>query len=246
MKRVGSPARSRRLHASGAAGVRARRTRLQSGVRLVPVVLAALVLSACGMERDPEPPGVSAAKRARLVVIRDVAAERGMTNAALLAGIAESETHVAHCWSDATYACRGPDSPSCEGPVIAGSADGPCSEMQGGLGMFQFDAGTWSETLALYGEAVLTIEGNTAQAVSFVIAQVMREVDGVTDAASAIDWMNHVPLVAEDPVMATWARLLACRYNGCCADSALCASRADGYRDHAIELAEALGDAFWR
>jgi hypothetical protein len=217
-------------------------------VRIATVPAACLVMlavSACGVDGERTTPGVSAAQRARLAVIRDVAAERGLANAPLLAGIAQSETNVAHCWSDATYACRGPDSPSCAGPVIAGSADGPCSEMQGGLGMFQFDAGTWTDTLAMYGDEVLTIEGNTAQAVSFVIAQVMREIEGVTDAASAIDWMNHVPLVADDPVMAAWARLLACRYNGCCADSALCTSRANGYRDHAIELGEALGDAFW-
>lgn len=209
------------------------------------VVLALLAASACG--GDPEAtPGVSAARRARLEVIRDVAGERGLTNGPLLAGIAESETHVAHCWSDATYACQGPDSPSCDGPVIAGSADGPCSAMAGGLGMFQFDAGTWSETRARYGDAILTIEGNTAQAVSFVIAQVIREVPGVTDDAAAIDWMNSVPLVADDPVMAQWAQLLACRYNGCCAASALCTERANGYRDHAIELDHALGAAFWR
>jgi hypothetical protein len=213
----------------------------------VRIAVVLVVLFACGVEPgEPEPPGVSAGKRARLVVIRDIAAERGMSNAALLAGIAESETNVAHCWSDATYACRGPDSPSCDGPIIAGSADGPCSEMEGGLGMFQFDAGTWTETRAMYGDAILTIEGNTAQAVSFVIAQVIREVAGVTDAAAAIEWMNQVPLVAGDPVMEQWASLLACRYNGCCAASELCTSRANGYRDHAIELDRALGAAFWR
>jgi len=108
-----------------------------------------VVLSACGVASEPGAPGISAAKRARLVVIRDTSAERGLSNAALLAGIAESETHVAHCWSDATYACPGPDSPSCNGPIIAGSADGPCSAMQGGLGMFQLDAGTCSGSLAV-------------------------------------------------------------------------------------------------
>ena len=46
--------------------------------------------------------------------------------------------------------------------------------------MFQFDAGTWADTLATYGDAILTTSGNTAQAVSFVVDQVTRDVPGVT------------------------------------------------------------------
>ncbi|MBT8495775.1 MAG: hypothetical protein KJO07_22220, partial [Deltaproteobacteria bacterium] len=62
----------------------------------------------------------------RVTAIRDVSAGMGLTNAALLAGIAKSETDLIHCWSEATWACQGPDSPSCGGgPVIAGAADGP-------------------------------------------------------------------------------------------------------------------------
>ena len=68
-------------------------------------------------------------RRLRLELIRDAAAEMGVHNAALLAGIAVSETNLAHCWSEATFACQGPPSPSCDGgPIIAGSADGPCAE----------------------------------------------------------------------------------------------------------------------
>jgi hypothetical protein len=191
-------------------------------------------------------PGVSAAHRDRLAVIRDTAAGMGITNAALIAGIAVSETQLAHCWSEATYACMGPDSPSCGGPVIAGSADGPCAAMQGGLGLFQLDAGTWSDTLARYGDAILTAPGNTAQAVSFVIDQVVRDIPGATGWLAAADWIDGVPLAAGDPGMAQWAQLMACRYNGCCAASALCTQRADGYRDHALEVHRELGDAFWR
>jgi hypothetical protein len=191
-------------------------------------------------------PGVSAAHRERLAVIRDTAAGMGITSAALIAGIAVSETQLAHCWSEATYACMGPDSPSCGGPVIAGSADGPCAAMQGGLGLFQLDAGTWADTVARYGDAILTVEGNTAQAVSFVIDQVVRDIPGATGWLAAADWIDRVPLAAGDPGMAQWAQLLACRYNGCCAASALCAQRAAGYRDHALEVYRELGAAFWR
>lgn len=205
----------------------------------------ALVLL-CACAADPGG-GLSAQVRhERLALIRDTAAGMGLYNAALLGGIAVSETHLAHCWSEATYACQGPASPSCGGPIIAGSADGPCAAMQGGLGMFQFDAGTWAETVATYGDAILTTSGNTAQAVSFVVDQVTREVPGVTGWLDAVAWMNQVPLVAGDPVTEQWSHLIACRYNGCCAASALCTERADGYRDHALALHDELGAAFWR
>src|SRR5689334_8810926 len=83
---------------------------------------------------------LSASQRlTRATHIRDAAARRGITNGVLLAGIADSETGMAQCWSEATWACRGPTSPDCGGgPVIAGSGDGACSLRRGGLGMFQF------------------------------------------------------------------------------------------------------------
>jgi hypothetical protein len=190
--------------------------------------------------------GLSAERRHdRLVLIRDTAAQMGLYQAALIGGIAVSETNLAHCWSEASYACMGPDSPSCAGPIIAGSADGPCAARQGGLGMFQFDAGTWDDTVATYGDAILTESGNTAQAVSFVVDKVMHDIAGATSWLAAVDWMNRVPLVAGEPVTEQWAQLLACRYNGCCTASAVCRQRADGYRDHAIALVDELGAAFW-
>ena len=192
--------------------------------------------------------GISTAVRhERLATIRDIAAEAGFYNAALLGGIAVSETQLAHCQSEATYACMGPASPSCGGgPVIAGSADGPCADMQGGLGMFQFDAGTYAQTLAAYGDDVLTIEGNTALAVNFVVGKVMLDIAGVSDWRGATAWMNQVPLVAGDPVTEQWSHLLACRYNGCCSTSATCTTRANGYRDNALALYGEMGSDFWR
>src|SRR5216110_441177 len=85
-----------------------------------------------GDHQDPVPAGsvnlTSAQRRARAELIRDTAAAKGMTNAALLAGIGEVETNFAHCWSEATWACQGPASATCGGgPVIAGASDGPCS-----------------------------------------------------------------------------------------------------------------------
>ncbi|HEU0036671.1 MAG TPA: hypothetical protein VFQ53_38925 [Kofleriaceae bacterium] len=185
-------------------------------------------------------------RQARAALIRDSAAEMGVHNAALLGGIAISETNLAHCWSEATYACKGPASPSCDGgPIIAGAADGPCSDEQGGLGMFQFDAGTYSQTISTYTDSILTVEGNTAQAVAFVVDKVILDIDGVNDWQAAVDWINSIPMRAGDPLADRWGRLMACRYNGCCSDSSLCTSRAAGYRDNAIDLYAELGAEFW-
>ena len=186
-------------------------------------------------------------RRERFALIRDVAARMGVHNAALLAGIAMSETNLAHCHAEAHFACPGPPSPSCAGgPVIAGGADGPCNLMQGGLGMFQFDAGTYADTLATYGPAILTAEGNTAQAVSFVIDKLVADVAGVRDWLGAAAWLDGVPLVKGQPALEQWAGLLACRYNGCCSQSATCKSRAAGYRDNAIAAYTEMGAAFWQ
>ena len=187
-------------------------------------------------------------KQERYTLIRDSAYQMGHYNAALLAGIAISETGLAHCYSEAPgFSCPGPNSPSCSDmPVIAGGADGPCSAQQGGLGMFQFDAGTYTDTINTYGPQILTVEGNTAQAVWFVEDKVDQDITQGAGWLAAMAWMNAVPLDAADPVMNRWAQLLACRYNGCCdTTSATCQSRANGYRDNALTAVNDMGAAFW-
>src|SRR5688572_23649100 len=160
-----------------AGGRPAWRLRPARPMRRVPGIAACVVLSSCVALDESDGPqvksvelGLTAEQRlARVTAIRDVTGGLGMLNAPLLAGIAESETNMAHCWSEATWACQGPNSPSCGGgPVIAGAADGPCSDQQGGLGMFQFDAGTYAQTIARDGEDVLLLEGNIAQGLEFV------------------------------------------------------------------------------
>ena len=183
----------------------------------------------------------------RFGLIRDSAAQMGMHNAALLAGIAISETNLAHCQSEATYACKGPASSSCGGgPIIAGAADGPCTLMQGGLGMFQFDAGTYDQTLAAYGDSILTIEGNTAQAVNFVVVRAIMDIAGATDWMTAMAWLDSIPMTASEPLMMQWASFIVCRYNGCCTTSSTCTTRANGYRDNAITAYNEMGADFWR
>lgn len=210
--------------------------------------LVVSVLAACAGSTTSPPQALDAAtRRARYETIREVAAQMGVHAGALFAGIAISETGLAHCWSEARWACQGPSSPSCDdGPVIAGAADGPCAAREGGLGMFQFDAGTHADTLRVYGEQILSVEGSTAQAVSFVIDKVEADVLGEVDWFAAAAWIDSVPLRAGDAKLDAWAALLACRYNGCCAATATCAARARGYRDNALAAVADTGAEFWR
>lgn len=212
-------------------------------------IFGVLVLAACAEPASQTAQDLSAAtKMERYTLIRDSAYQMGHYNAALLAGIAISETGLAHCYDEAPgFSCPGPASSSCGGSaVIAGGADGPCADMQGGLGMFQFDAGTYAQTLAAYGPQIVTVEGNTAQAVWFVEDKVANNIAGIDGWLSAMDWMNGVPLDALAPQMNQWAALLACRYNGCCdTTSSLCQSRANGYRDNALTAYSDAGSDFW-
>jgi hypothetical protein len=89
----------------------------------VHLLTIACALCACGPDEEAAPEGQITAelsaglRRARAEAIREVAAQRGLVNAALLAGIADAETGLAHCWSEAQWACMGPDSDSCGGPA---------------------------------------------------------------------------------------------------------------------------------
>ncbi|MDB4932380.1 MAG: Tryptophan synthase alpha chain, partial [Myxococcaceae bacterium] len=184
-----------------------------------------------------------AARRPRLQRIRDVSAAAGLTNGVLLAGIAQVETGLSHCWSEATWACRGPNSTSCgNGPVIAGASDGPCSAQQGGLGMFQFDGGNFTQTLARDGRDILTLDGNIRHAVDFIVNIVNQEVAGVDNRAEALAWLNGMSVVRGNARFNQWVAILACRYNGACGS----ASQAGRYRDATLSVQGEVGAAFWR
>src|SRR5688572_15080330 len=155
-------------------------------------------------------------RRARSAQIRDAAAEAGLDNALLLGGIASAETGMAHCWSEATWACQGPNSVDCGGgPVIAGAADGPCSAQQGGLGIFQFDAGTYAQTLNREGDRILTVAGNVQAGIDFVASMVTRSVyiDGVGTRDEAVAWMNQVR--AYNELWTPWIQTVTHYYNAC-------------------------------
>lgn len=186
-------------------------------------------------------------KRAVSDRIKAVAARFGSTNPLLFAGIPHHETGLAHCWKDATWACQGPYSSSCGGPVIAGAGDGPCSLQEGGLGMYQFDAGTFSQTLATYGNGVLTLDGNIDQGVRFIVNKVRTCPNGPRSASDgeAIGWLNTArPGTARfDQFMA----VMAYCYNGCAPGASYCNHESVKalYRSATIALYDMFGDAYW-
>jgi hypothetical protein len=212
------------------------------------MLLAAVALSLCTPSvAAAEPLGevslTAAQRRARSELIRDTAAVSGMTNAALLAGIGEVETNFAHCWSEATWACQGPASASCGGgPVIAGAADGPCSDEQGGLGMFQFDSGTFTQTIATYGPDIVTIQGNVDAVIPFLVTRAIQSVDGVNNEAEALAWMNSITIQNGDPQYEAWLYFVAWRYNGCMG----CTTQINKYRNGTNKLRDEFGDEFWK
>ena len=152
-------------------------------------------------------------RRDILTAIQRVAAARGIHNITAIAGVANAETGLAHCWRDATWSCRGPASQSCGGgAVVAGSGDGYCSHQQGGLGLFQLDGGTYNQTIAREGRGVLTLDGNINAGIGFIIGMV-REERGLSSDAAAVEWLNGVTVGSAR--YNAWITLVVERYNGC-------------------------------
>lgn len=201
------------------------RTALSTSL-LIPTILLTMWLGACGEGAFEAGESIdveevsssltSSQRRQRVTMIQQASAEVGLTNAVVIAGIANSETFLAHCWSELTWACKGPASASCGGgPVVAGSGDGPCRNEQGGLGYFQFDAGTYTQTINLYGRDVLTVEGNTRHAVTYVVDMVRRSryVSGVSTDEQALAWLETVRVDGTN--WDAWIKTVVHYYNGC-------------------------------
>jgi hypothetical protein len=189
-----------------------------------------------------------AERMARYTQIRDAASTRGIDRTAyLLAGIAYAETGLAHCWSEATWACQGPASADCgNGPVIAGAGDGPCSTQQGGLGMFQFDAGTYSQTLDAYGAHVLTVAGNVSQAIDYVVNMVKISAyttNAETD-AKALAWLNNFD-IHNAALRDQWIKTVTHYYNGCKPEYSCWSQRYGHYNDSLQYVVDETGLPFW-
>jgi|GEM_PF-653590 len=187
----------------------------------------------------------AAQRRTRAAQIRDAATANGISQGWLLAGIADAETQMSQCWGELTWACQGPYSSDCGGPVVAGAGDGPCSIRQGGLGMFQFDAGNFDQTLAREGTRILSVAGNVAAAVDFVVAMVIRSahISGVSTRAEAIAWINGVRI--GNSRWSAWITTVTHYYNGCAPGYSCYSSRYARYRDHTSGIYYEMGASFW-
>jgi hypothetical protein len=199
------------------------------------------------------PPGdgpmtTTVAKQPRYAAIKTAARARGMRNAYLLAGIANARTGLAQCWSEATWTCQGPVSAECNGgPVIADPAAGSCTTQQGGLGMFQFDSGTYAQTVAHYGSDVLTIDGQVGHAIDDALAvmKLSAYTAGTDTDQKASAWLNSF-----DPANATlrdqWISTVVRYFDGCQPGAACWTARYQSYESaYAAALAEPGGAAYW-
>lgn len=184
-------------------------------------------------------------RRPALDSIRRIAAEEGLHNALLVAGIGAHETGLTQCWKDAREYCQGPYSATCGGPVVAGSWDGPCSSRQGGLGMFQFDAGNYDESLRAYGKDILSDTGNIRAAVRLIVSKLKTcpigphtESDEATRA-----WLDRVRVGS--PEYAVYLDAMARCYNGASEKTCRFQQVRTSYEAAIQFLLDDAGAAYW-
>lgn len=228
---------------------------MRAGAGLFAIVIAGGCTAAGMGESDGEDDSgesrasnlTTAQRRERAEHLRNVSASRGITNGWLIAGIGNAETQLSHCWSELTWACKGPASDDCGGgPVVAGAGDGPCSLKQGGLGMFQFDAGTFSQTLNKYGSDVLTVDGNIDNAIDYVLNMVIgsKYIPSVTNETQAKAWLNDLTVGSADYKI--WIKTVTHYYNGCVPGScSVYSSRYAHYDESTRDIYSEMGQDFW-
>ncbi|MEM6290560.1 MAG: M23 family metallopeptidase [Myxococcota bacterium] len=220
--------------------------------------------ASAGAEDDDqsEVPLSPSERLARATAIRDAHAAHGLIdNPVIFAGIAQAETSLAHCYHElAAIGCPGEfASADCGGEVIlAGGADGTCE--QGGLGMFQFDQGTQTQTKTFWDTTgywplgaptprdVVSLSGNVQASIDFVMWKAWHS--GVTplfaDEAAMYDWINGIRPVDGTEDFELWLGFLAHNYNGWGWNTAGWATAKEKYRDatHLVHQ-EFGGDDFW-
>jgi len=185
----------------------------------ITLIVIPMVLIACTDQADPTTHASLMDKtslsttRSTLAVINERASLREIHQVAILAGIANAETGLTHCWADATWSCQGPSSSSCRGgAIVAGAGDGPCWKRQGGLGLFQLDGGTYAQTLHREGSNILTLAGNIDAGIDFIIRMVKTAKRLRSDQA-AIEWINGISVGGSRYF--EWIDIVVEYYNGC-------------------------------
>nr|MCH9681616.1 hypothetical protein [Deltaproteobacteria bacterium] len=182
-------------------------------------------------------------------------------NPILFAGIASAETGLSHCYDEYTSTkCLGEyTAAACNGgAILAGAWDGTCA--QGGLGMFQFDEGTQTQTRdhwlftgkwplnAPVTRDVTTLDGNIQASVDFVLWKAWHS--GVTPFFASFDdmyaWINGIRPIDGDPDFELWLGFLAHNYNGWGWGTGGWHTSKNKYRTHTLQLYQNLGGFdFW-
>ena len=185
-----------------------------------------------------------------------------INNPLLFAGIAYTETQMAHCQSEynnqvSTYVCSGPYSADCGGAVTAGYWDGACSIEQGGLGMWQFDEGTYTQTINKWTTSgywngqthdVLDVEDSISAAIDFILfkAWYSDRTPYFSSYQAMYDWINGIRPIDGNGDYETWLGFLAYNYNGQPWGSSGWSTTKEKYRSHTRAVYDAMGgDSYW-
>jgi len=239
------------------------------------VVLALIAASACSDVTGAEPTRdllgtteqhVSAALlQSRADAIKAVhAGHATIHNPVLFAGIAYTETGLAHCYAEYVnqvgLACAGPTSSDCGGAVTAGywdNANNNCNLQGGGLGMWQFDEGTYSQTLNRWNTTgywhgqthnVLGITDSTSAAIDFVLGKAWASPNTpfFPTEQAMYTWINGIRPINGNADYENWLGFLANSYNGQTWGSAAWSSTKETYRSNTSFVYSALGgDPYW-
>lgn len=230
--------------------------------RLVLAAVALLPVAACATETGSENEEIASSTEASLTrkimtrrqvvtQIKSAADRHGITNPLLIAGIANHETQLAHCVDDyyvqkCSQDPATPPSHSCQGrSVTIGNFDPNCG--QGGLGVFQIDAGTQQDTIRVYGARVLELSGNTEIAIDHVIndLKACKYTPHFYSDWEAIVWLNSATRGTDK--YEDWFQCLARHYNGCKEENGCNqANRAGEYRADTEALVREFGAGFWQ
>jgi len=240
---------------------------------LCSLLLAGLVMaSACtepGAEEERDEVGSTeqgvslALLQSRSSTIKSVhAGHPNIHNPLLFAGIAYTETQMAHCYSEyssqvSSYVCPGPYSSDCGGPVTAGYWDGACSLQAGGLGMWQFDEGNYTQTLNKWNSTgywnnrphnVLSVSDSSSAAIDFILfkAWYSSYTPYFSSYQAMYDWINGIRPVNGNSSYETWLGFLANSYNGQPWGSTGWYNTKEKYRSSTSYLYSTLGgDPYW-
>src|SRR5262249_29892057 len=125
------------------------------------------------------------------------------------------------------------------------AGDGPCSQKQGGLGMYQLDAGTYAQTLSAYGKDVVELDGQIDQGVDVIIQKVWHcpNTPHFDNEGEVVAWINKAK--PGTSAYETFLSAMAYCYNGCNPSWSCFEPMRTNYRKGVQGLLSAFGNDYW-